>query len=86
MNKIEILKKGLGFTAGLGIGQILASIVVQTTPTDTTYQKVTVYTARIAVGMVVGDIVQEHIDKKLDEFVIWWNQNYQKKIPTKNTK
>jgi len=78
MNKLEILKKGIGFTAGLGIGQIIAAIVVQTTPTDTTYQKVTVYTARVAVGMVIGDIVQTHIDQKLDEAADWWKKNYQK--------
>lgn len=75
MNKIEILKKGVAFTAGLGIGQILTGVVSSTTTTDNTYQKVTVYTGRVVLGLVIGEVVDNYLDRKFDEATVWWKEN-----------
>lgn len=75
MNKIEILKKGVAFTTGLGIGQILTGIVSSTTPTETTYQKVTVYSGRIVLGLMIGEVVDHYLDRKFDEATVWWKEN-----------
>lgn len=80
MNKLEILKKGVAFSAGLGIGQILTGIVSSTTPTDTTYQKVTVYSGRIVLGLVIGEVVDNYLDRQFDNAQNWWRENITTKV------
>lgn len=75
MNKLEIIKSGVAFTAGLGISQILTGIVSKTTPTDTMYQKVTVNTGRVVLGVVIGEAIDNCLDRKVIELRTWWAEN-----------
>jgi hypothetical protein len=72
--KIEFLKGAIGFVAGLGVSQIVNGIVASTTPTDTNYQKATVAAGRLAIGMLVNDLVRQHTDAKVDSAVAWWQK------------
>lgn len=72
--KIEFVKGAVGFVAGLGVSQIVNGIVSSTTPTDTQYQKATVAAGRLAIGMLVNDLVRQHTDAKIDAAVAWWQK------------
>ena len=75
MKYLEVTKSAVAFTAGLGISQILTGIVSTTTPTDTTYQKVTVTTGKVVLGYVIGDAIDQVLDRKTDELRAWWHEN-----------
>lgn len=72
--KIEFIKGAVGFVAGLGVSQIINGIISSTTPTDTQYQKATVAAGRLAIGMLVNDLVRKHTDAKIDSAVEWWQK------------
>lgn len=75
LSKVELLKGAVGFVSGLGVSQIVNGLVATTTKTETVYQKATVFAGRVAIGMVVSEIVRKHTDLKIDAAVNWWNEN-----------
>jgi hypothetical protein len=83
MNKLELAKNAVAFTAGMGISQILTGIVSSTTPTDTTYQKVTVHTGRVVLGLVIGEAVDRYLDRKVIDVRDWWQENITTKTDSK---
>lgn len=80
MSKIELLKGAVGFVSGLGVSQIISGIVANNTVQENAYQKATIFAGKIAIGMVVSEIVRKHTDAKIDAAVIWWKENVQIQI------
>lgn len=83
MNKIELARGAVSIATGLGISQIITGVVASTTPTDTTYQKVTVTTAKIALGMLIGEALDNMLDRKQADLISWWNENITTKAESK---
>jgi ABC-type xylose transport system permease subunit len=79
---LELLKKVVSVTAGLGAGQIVGAIVNATTPQATTYQKVTVSTASFVGGMAASEYIGTYTDRKIDEAAAWCRENF-KRNPSK---
>ena len=75
MKYLEVTKSAVAFTAGLGISQILTGIVTTTTPTETTYQKVTVNTGKFVLGFVIGEAIDQVLDRKTAQLQSWWHEN-----------
>jgi hypothetical protein len=71
-NKITILKQAVGFISGLGVAQVINGIVANNTPSETTYQKTTAKIGGYVIGLVVGEMVQNHTDKMIDNAVTWY--------------
>lgn len=79
---LELLKKVVSTTAGLGAGQIIGSIINLSTPQSTTYQKVTVTTASVVGGMAASEYIGKYTDRKIDEAAAWYRENI-KRNPSK---
>lgn len=75
MSKIEIAKSAVGLTTGMGVTHIVAAIVKNNTEPENAVQTVTLFAGRIALGMVVADIVRQHTDAKIDALAEWWKIN-----------
>lgn len=75
MKYLEIAKGAVAFTTGLGISQILTGVVSSTTPTETTYQKVTVTTAKVVLGYAIGEVIDNMLDRKQADLTNWWHEN-----------
>ena len=74
MKAIDITKSVIGLTSGIGATHIVGAIVKNNTEPENAMQTVTVFAGRVAIGMVVADIVRQHTDAKIDEIVAWWNK------------
>lgn len=75
----EIVKAATGFTAGLGISKIVSGIINTNVPVNNKYEKVVIFVGGFAIKMVIGDIVQNTINQKVDATVEWLEQT--KNIP-----
>ena len=78
---LELFKKVVATTAGLGAGQIVGSIIAVTTPQSTAYQKVTVQTAAFVGGLAASEYIGRYTDRKIDEAAEWVRTNFKKKTP-----
>lgn len=84
MKKIAIAKKIINTIVGLGTAQIVKSVIENNVETDTTYQKVTVGTASVAIGYAVSDMTSEYTDTKIDEMVELWQKHVVNRTKTDN--
>lgn len=84
MSKIAIAKKIVSTIVGLGTAQIVKQIIENNVETDTTYQKVTVGTASVAIGYAVSDYTAEYTDSKIDEAVDLWKKHVVNRTKTDN--
>lgn len=75
---LELFKKVVATTAGLGAGQIVGSIINLTTPQANTYQKVTVTTASFVGGLAASEYIGKYTDRKIDEAAEWVRTNFKK--------
>lgn len=84
MKKIAIAKKIISTIVGLGTAQIVKQIIENNVETDTTYQKVTVGTASVAIGYAVSDYTSEYTDTKIEEIVDLWQKHVVNRTKTDN--
>lgn len=84
MKKIAIAKKIINTIVGLGTAQIVKSVIENNVETDTTYQKVTVGTASVAIGYAVSDMTSAYTDTKIDEMVELWQKHVVNRTKTDN--
>lgn len=75
MTKIEIAKKGVSFVVGVGVSHIVFSIIDNNVAQETVPQKIFTFAGKQAIGMVVGEIVKERVNDKLDKAEAWWKEN-----------
>ena len=73
MDGLGIFKKVVGFTVGAGISRIVSGIVRNNVETEKTLDKVTVWIGEYALTMVLQEVVQQHVDAKIDGYVEKWN-------------
>ena len=76
LDKVAILKQGVGMVVGAGVANIVREFVARVAPTDTPVQKVLVFSGRLGISMLVSDKVKEHVDMKIDNAVEWVEANF----------
>lgn len=75
MSQLDIARKTVSFVSGLGVSQIVAGVVANTTPTDTVYQKVTVRTGGFVIGYFIGDWIDRRLEEEQIKLQAWWHEN-----------
>ena len=75
MDKLELARRGVALTSGMGVSAILTGVIYNTTPTETAYQKVTVGTAKIVLGFIISEHVDRYLERKEEDLRIWWTEN-----------
>lgn len=75
MENIDIIKKVVGFTVGVGVTHVLSGIVDNNVQQETGLQRVITFAGKTAITMVVKEIVQDHVDAKIDKAHDWWKIN-----------
>lgn len=83
MNPLTLARKAISLTASLGAGQIVGSIVANTTPQTTMYQKVTVRTGALVMGYMAGEAIDKYLERKQIELETWWHENITTKADSK---
>jgi hypothetical protein len=78
LDKLGLLKTGLGMVVGAGVSSIVRGFVERVAPTDTTVQKVLVFSGRVGISMLVTDKVKDHLYEKIDDLNDWVTTNYTK--------
>lgn len=72
---IRWTKFGVRLLVGAGVSHIVYAIIESHVEEDNAFQKVTTFAGKMAIGMVVGDVVKGSVDKKIDEAVDWYVNN-----------
>jgi hypothetical protein len=75
MTPVNIVKNVVNFAVAAGTWRITSSIINNNTNPETAYQKVTNNAAAVVIGTMASDATSDWSDRKIDEFVAWWNQN-----------
>lgn len=75
MTKIEIAKKIATTIVSIGSGKITTAIIKNNVPLNTITDKVTVVTASVVIGSMVGDATSDYTDRKIDEAIAWYHAN-----------
>lgn len=65
------VKLALSLVAGLGMSQIVSSIVKNNVAMVTPFQKVTVATGSFVLGSMLMDQSTRHIEQQIDSLVSW---------------
>jgi hypothetical protein len=80
MNKIELLKEGIGFVSGIGVSQIVSAIIKNNVDPENHLQQATIYAGQLVIVMVVRDLVREKTDAKIDNLVKQWNEEIRPRL------
>jgi hypothetical protein len=75
MTKIDFLKKAVSFIVGAGTTKIVHDVIANNVNIDNTAQKISVGSASLVIGAIASDVTSSYTDAKIDEAVIWWNNN-----------
>lgn len=75
INVTAIAKKAVSTIVGIGTSTITHAIIKNNVQPDTTFQKVTVTSASVAIGMMASDATSSWTDAKIDEAIDWWSKN-----------
>lgn len=78
MTKLDLVKGGIGLLVGSGVSHIVKEVVKSNVRTDTIFQKVTVFAGATGIGMLVGDLVKDHTDEKIDAAVALYKKTITK--------
>jgi hypothetical protein len=78
IDKLAILKTGVGMVVGAGVASIVNGFVLRVAPTETAVQKVLVFSGRVGISMLVSDKVKDHVNGKIDEAHEWVTTNFSK--------
>jgi site-specific DNA-adenine methylase len=73
MNKLEIAKKALTITVGLGVSKISATIIKNNVQPENLFQQVTVGAGAVVIGMMASDASKTYTNTKVDELVAAWS-------------
>lgn len=76
------VKLGLSLVAGLGMSQIVHSIIRNNVPVVTTFQKVTVATGSFVLGSMLMDQSTKHIEEQIDSLVSWIEKRKEQEAET----
>ncbi len=78
MNKIDMIKTGVGLTAGLGASIIIGSIVRNNVPRRNILEQTVVFAGSLGISSLVTYHVRLHTDKQIDAIALLI-ENYNKK-------
>lgn len=78
MTKTFIAKKIVSSIIGIGTTTIVNAIIRNNVQPETVTQKVTVTSASVAIGWMASDATSDWTESKIDEAIIWWNENVTK--------
>lgn len=68
MNKLDVTKAVVNFVVGAGVTKIVNDIVANNTNPENIYQKVTVVSGAVVVGMMAKDASKVYTSAKIDEY------------------
>lgn len=75
-HKLNLFKTGLSVVIGIGVTKIVSGVVESHVSKERPIRdRLPVATAEVAVGLVVSQIIQERVDKTIDETVEWYREN-----------
>lgn len=67
MNKLSILKTGVGIVVGSGVSKIVRAIVTNNIDPETRIDKITMFCGQVVLAMVVADAARKHSDHVIDD-------------------
>jgi hypothetical protein len=82
MNTFEITKTVLGFVVGAGVSAIVSQVVDQNTTASNLPHKLIIFAGKTGISLVLNDVVEEHLNKKIDNIETWWTENVTDKETT----
>lgn len=74
MTRLELAKQAVSIVVSLGTSKIVKDIIKHNVETETVQQKVTVGSASVALGFMVGDATSNYTDAKIDQLVTLWRK------------
>jgi hypothetical protein len=75
MTKLDLVKSAVSFTVGAGVSHVITGVVTSNVPQNNVVQKALTFTGRVAITMLVSEMVQSHVSRKIDDAVEWYMIN-----------
>lgn len=77
MNKIDMIKTGVGIATGIGSGMIIGSVARNNCPRRNLLDKTIVFAGSVGISSLVSYHVRAHTDKTIDS-IVQLIENYNK--------
>lgn len=78
MNKLQMIKLGSNIATTAGTIHIVSGIIGTLVPRRNTVERVLTFCGSIAIGSVLSEVTRIHVEKRIDEIVVWLDQNAKK--------
>lgn len=80
-SKTDIAKTVVGFVVGFGASRIAKAIIDKNTDEEERlHNRAAVASAQLVVGCMAADAARNYTDRKIDEFVEFWETNVKPKL------
>lgn len=70
MKKVEVLKAGVGFIVGIGVGSIMGNAIKMVRPQDVgKFKDLCIGIGALALSSMVSDNVVDYVNEQIDTFI-----------------
>lgn len=75
MNKVDLLKAGVGLIVGAGVSHVVGGAIKNLVPQQTLMQKALTFSGKTAITMIVSDAAQNAVSDRIDAIISWTQKN-----------
>lgn len=80
MNKMRVAKFIVSAVVSAGVSKVVGDVIKNNTNVTRFNETVLVFVGSVVIKGVISECVNKYTETKVDELVVWWNENVKDKL------